>query len=118
MMETLQNVVFPNLDIPGDECLYVRLNSLALCERAQRRIFFLPGGDLSTDTFYGGLNVATWKRVSPVHSLVVSLSGHGEFHLDIGLHRPGYSTLWIQDESVVLSSDTPALIPVKPWTSL
>src|SRR4051812_7528285 len=103
-METLQNVVLPNLDLPGDESLYLRLNDGASCHRAQSRVCFLPGGEITTDTFYGGLNVATWKRLSPVKSLLIGLSGAGEFHVSVGLHRLGYSTIWLHEQNVTLSS--------------
>jgi hypothetical protein len=114
-METLQSVVLPNLDVPGDESLYVRANERAFCERGRRRVRFVAEGEISTDTFYGGLTVAAWKRVSPVRRLVLELAGRGEFVVSIGVHRLGHATAWLDEQEITLADDVPVRLPVAGW---
>lgn len=114
-METLQSVVLPNLDLPGHEHLYVRLNDRAFCELAHRRIGFAAGGEVWTDTFYGGLTVAAWKRTSPVRTLLLELEGEGEFVASIGVHRLGHALLWLSENDITLAPGSPAQVPVQGW---
>lgn len=114
-METLQSVVLPNLDVPGDESLYVRVNDRAWCEFDGPRVRFAEGGQITTDTFYGGLTVSAWKRTSPVQTLVLELEGDGEFVAAIGVHRLGYAPLWLCEREVVLTGGTPAQVPIQGW---
>ena len=106
-METLQSVVLPSLDVPGDESLYVRANERALCERGRRCVRFAPGGDLWTDTFYGALTVSAWKKASPVKTLVLELEGEGEFVASIGVHRLGFALTWLGERTVTLEAGVP-----------
>lgn len=114
-METLQTLVLPNLDVPGDESLYVRVNDRAQCELARPRVRFNRGGQLTTDTFYGGLTVSAWKRTSPIQTLVLELEGDGDFVAAIGVHRLGHATLWLAEHELRLAAGTPVQVPVQAW---
>jgi hypothetical protein len=117
-METLQSVVLPNLDLHGDDALYVRLDARASCERSGPRLRFLDGGTCTTDTFYGGLDVATWKQRSPVRTLSLEVSGEGRFVVAIGLHRIGHDTQWLAEHDVHLSPGEPHRWPFPAWDRL
>jgi hypothetical protein len=117
-METLQRIVFPNLQVAGHEALYVRLNDRAFCELARPRVRFLEGGEVTTDTFYSGLTIPLWKRTSPVNSLHVELEGHGEFLLGFGVHRLGYASQWLSEQPISLAAGEPVALPVSDWPQL
>lgn len=114
-METLQTIVLPNLDIPGDETLYVRTNERVSCELAGPCLRFEPGGVVSTDTFYGGLTVGAWKTVAPVRTLLLELEGDGQFLVGIGVHRLGHAVLWLDEQEIALAPGTPTHVPVRGW---
>jgi hypothetical protein len=117
-METLQSLVLPNLDVPGDESLYVRVNDRASCELSGPRVRFRPGGELWSDTFYGGLTIATWKQASPIRSLVLELAGEGEFVASLGWYRLGQALVWLDEREIVLARGVPAHFPVQAWERL
>ena len=78
-MTTLQSFVFPNLDMPADESMYVRLDDGAWADLTGRKIAFEAGSTLSSDTYFSGFSVDAWKRYSTVESLALRLHGAGEF---------------------------------------
>jgi hypothetical protein len=117
-METLHNIVLPNLSMPGDERLYVRLGGAAHCDLATPCVQFREGGTLSTDTFYGGFTTAAWKRTSPVSTLLLELVGEGHFVASIGLHRLGHDSVWLGEQEVRLTANLPAHLPLRDWPAL
>jgi hypothetical protein len=117
-METLQSVVLPNLDLHGDDALYVRHDGRVSCERASPRLRFLDGGTCTTDTFYGGLDVATWKQRSPVGTLVLEVAGEGRFVVAVGLHRIGHDIQWLAEHDVQLRPGEPRRWPLQAWARL
>lgn len=117
-MDTLQTIVLPNLDLPGDEALYVRRNDRVACELGEPRLRFVEGGEVWTDTFYGGLTVAAWKQTSPITNLLLELAGAGEFIATLGVHRLGHAMRWLCEHAVLLSDGVPVRLPVHGWKSL
>jgi galactofuranosylgalactofuranosylrhamnosyl-N-acetylglucosaminyl-diphospho-decaprenol beta-1,5/1,6-galactofuranosyltransferase len=117
-VETLHNIVLPNLHVPGHQALYVRLNDRALCELGQPRVCFSPGGEVTTDTFYSGLTTALWKNRCPVQRLFLQLEGNGEFVLSMGLHRLGCETRWLSERPVQLASGFPHSLALPEWQGM
>lgn len=117
-MTALQSVVFPNLDVPGHDDLYVRLDHGAWAELATPAIRFEPGSVASTDTFYGGFTVGAWKRLAEVGSLRLRLVGEGELQARIGLHRLGQASVWLDDFAVGFDADGACVRPIEAWPRL
>jgi galactofuranosylgalactofuranosylrhamnosyl-N-acetylglucosaminyl-diphospho-decaprenol beta-1,5/1,6-galactofuranosyltransferase len=117
-VNTLQSLVFPNLDVQAPDDLYVRLNASAWPEMKSPRIHFEAGGLASMDTFFNGLTVGTWKRYCDIRSLVLRLQGSGEFVLTLGLHRQGVATVWLSEHSVSLAPGQAVHTPLRAWDEL
>lgn len=115
MTTTLHRLVFPNLGVRADEALYVRLNDRAWADLADGRLVFEAGGLAHTDTFYNGLTVGLWKRRCEVRSLTLRLIGAGAFVVDIGLHRHGQSTVWLDEQRIALSPGEPLDVALPAW---
>ena len=77
-MHTLQTLVFPNLEVHAPEEMYLRLNDRSRSDLATPRLHFDAGGTASSDTFFNGLTVGTWKRHCDIRTLVLCLEGSGE----------------------------------------
>lgn len=117
-MNTLQTLVFPNLEVCTEEALYLRLNSSAWLQLSPPRLTFLAGGLVWSDTFYNGLTVTAWKRDCDIRSLVLALEGEGDFIITFGLHRRGQATIWLSEQVVRLLPGHRAHVPVRAWEGL
>jgi hypothetical protein len=99
-MNTLQSLVFPNLDVRATEDMYLRLNDRSWADLAEGAVQFQQGGTLSSDTFFNGLTVDAWKRHCDIAALVLSLEGAGDFLLTLGLHRRDQASVWLAEYRV------------------
>jgi len=117
-MNTLQSLVFPNLDVRATEDMYLRLNDRSWADLAEGAVQFLQGGTLSSDTFFNGLTVDAWKRHCDIAALVLSLEGAGDFLLTLGLHRRDQASFWLAEYRVAVRVDTRTELPVLAWSTL
>jgi len=117
-MNTLQTLVFPNLEVHAPEDMYLRLNDQAWPDLAGPRVHFAAGGIASSDTFYNGLTVGVWKRTCDIRALVLRLEGSGEFVVTIGLHRRAQASIWLSEHAVDLTPGQAAHLPVRAWDSV
>jgi hypothetical protein len=117
-MNTLQSLVLPNFEVPAPQDLHVRLNTLAWAELPVSHVRFTQGGELTSDTFYGGFSVGPWKRHCDIRSLWLGLEGAGDFAAALGLYRPGRPTVWLSERCVSLLPGQQARLPVEGWNHI
>ena len=117
-MNTLQSLIFPNLEVPIEESMYLRLNERCWAKLADGGVVFEPGGVLSTDTFFNGVSVGAWKRNCDISSVFFKLQGRGAFVFTLGLHRADQSTVWIAEHPLMLSEGVATSVPVQAWPAL
>ncbi len=101
-MRTLQRLVLPNLALRADDAMYLRHDARVWVERAAGVVRFQDGGSVSTDTFFNGLTVGTWKRHCRVGALALQIRGRGSFLLTLGLHRRGQASVWLAEHRLAL----------------
>lgn len=115
---TLQSMVFPGIDAPSDEALYLRLNDRAFNDLNAGTVCFATGGVLSSDTFFNGLTIEAWKRQSSIDSLFLKLEGHGEFVLTLGRHSFAQASVWLAEHRLKLTPGEATQVPIPEWTAL
>ena len=117
-MNTLQSFVFPNLEVRAHEEMYVRLNDKAWPDLRGARVHFAAGGILSSDTFFNGFTVGTWKRRCDIRSLSLRIAGAGEFVLTFGLHRYAQTSVWLDEHHFTLEEGDNAELPLPAWREI
>jgi GT2 family glycosyltransferase len=117
-VNTLQSLVFPNLDLRVPEDLYLRLGDGAWADLAKRRVAFEAGSVMSTDTFFNGFSIGAWKRRCDLGSLSLRIAGSGEFVCTIGWHRFAQVSVWLAEHHVVLDGATDAELALPQWAEL
>jgi galactofuranosylgalactofuranosylrhamnosyl-N-acetylglucosaminyl-diphospho-decaprenol beta-1,5/1,6-galactofuranosyltransferase len=110
-MNPLQTFSFPNLDLQATEDMYLRTIGRAWFDLQAGGMHFDAGGTASTDTFFNGLTVATWKRTCAIRSLVLRVA-------TLGLHRAGRHSVWVAEHVVALVPGQPLCLPVPAWDEL
>src|SRR4051812_39243627 len=111
-MNTLQSLVFPNLEVPAPEDLYARLDVRCWSQLARPCLRFEPGGLASFDTFYNGLTVAAWKKTADVRTLMLELEGQGDFILTFAVHRRHQPTAYFAEHEIALAPSRPVATPI------
>ena len=114
----LHRFVFANLEVPADEAMYFRLGDGAWAELGEQRVHFDAGSVVSSDTFYNGLTIGTWKRRCDVAALSLRLRGSGEVVLTLGQHRFGQASLWHGEHRLTLAPGTEVELPLPFWAAL
>ncbi len=117
-MTTLQRLVFANLDVRVAEDMVLRLNDRAWADLRGGAVHFSDGGILSSDTFYNGFTVSTWKRRCAIGQLRLALAGAGEFLLTLGLHRLEQASVWLAEHRISLTPDAPLDLDLSDWPQL
>lgn len=117
--QVIQNFVFPRIDFGAPEEMYVRLhNNDVSAHYLEHKLIFRPGGVITFDTFFGGLNVGVWRLRFGVDSLGLSLRGKGRFLVRVGLHRIGNAHRWVEEHLVEIRCDENVSLPIERWNSL
>lgn len=114
-METLQNVVLPNLEVQGDETLYLRVDGRAHCERGAPCVRFEDGGECRSDTFYGGFTLGAWHEATVVGDLFLELHGDGAFLASLAVRRTGHDVRWLAEQEVEVAPGAPIRLAVPGW---
>lgn len=114
----LHRFVFANLEVPADESMYFRVSDGAWAELGERRVHFDAGGIVSSDTFYNGLTIGTWKRRCDVSALSLRLRGSGEVLLTLGQHRFGQASIWHAEHRLVLSAGEEVELALPFWPAV
>ena len=114
----LHRFVFANLEVPADEAMYFRLGAGAWAELGEQRLHFDAGSVVSSDTFYNGLTIGTWKRRCDVAALSLRLRGSGDVVLTLGQHRFGQASLWHAEHRLTLAPGTEVELPLPFWPAL
>lgn len=121
-MNKLQSLVLPNLAMPVPQEMYLRTEASAWVEMNAGAVHFEAGSVASTDTFYNGLTVGTWKRACRVGQLALVLRGHGTFVVTVGLHRLAQASVWLSERRVEMSSSETgpgiAVLTIEEWPAL
>jgi galactofuranosylgalactofuranosylrhamnosyl-N-acetylglucosaminyl-diphospho-decaprenol beta-1,5/1,6-galactofuranosyltransferase len=115
---TLQSLVFPNLEVRASEDMYLRLDARCWAELAAPAVHFEAGGTLTSDTFFNGFTVDTWKRHCDIASLSLALQGEGDFVLTFGLHRRDRASAWLAEHRIALHAAAPTSLPLPAWEGL
>jgi hypothetical protein len=121
-MNTLQSFVLPNLAMPLPEEMYLRTDANAWAELGTGVVHLDAGSVVSSDTFFNGLTVGTWKRACRVEQLALLLRGRGSVVVTIGLHRLEQASVWLAERRVDLSATGrepgTAVLPIEAWAAL
>lgn len=117
-MPSLQSIVFPNLEMHVTEVMYLRLDEHAWADLQAGCVHFQAGALLSTDTFFNGFTVGTWKRTCDVRTLALEFEGEGELVATIGLHRTDQCTVWLAEHRLDLDGSGPRRIALPFWHEL
>lgn len=112
----VQDLLLPGMDFSAPVELYARGNDQVSFRLAERKAVFRPGGRAFFDTYYNGIFIGAWKRMTTIDNLSVLLKGHGQFILRIGAHRLGQAFRWIEEHEVELNED--GTIVALPWADL
>src|SRR4051812_40936175 len=117
-MPILQSLVFPNLLLHASEDMYVRIEGQAWPELDDCRIHFERGGKVSTDTFFNGLTVGTWKRICDIRTLALEIEGSGDYVATIGLHRREQHSIWLAERRISLTPGETLQLELPCWREI
>lgn len=79
---SIQNFIFPKIDICAVDDLFFRTNSKVLFNYENQTLELNKGGFVSFDTYFNGFSVETWKNYTKVKSIGVDLELQGSFKIN------------------------------------
>ncbi|MBR0559407.1 glycosyltransferase family protein [Neokomagataea anthophila] len=113
----VQDLLLPGMDFSAPVELYARGNDHVSFRLAERKAVFQPGGRAFFDTYYNGISVGAWKRMTTIDNVSVLLKGHGNFILRAGIHRLGQAFRWLTEQEIELADDQDTIAEL-PWAEL
>jgi GT2 family glycosyltransferase len=102
---TLQSLIWPETGVCTERDLYIRTHGAVALSVAERELRFLAAGEASFGTWFNLFDANKWQRECDLQSLVLHMTGCGEF--EISVFVAGYETSWdrVVSECFSLSDD-------------
>lgn len=102
----LQKILFPSVGLNSEELMYFRPvgPDFPFMSVDGQGLHLQKGYQVSSDTFYNGLTVHTWKKHTCISDLFLELSGTGKFILQIGVHCQNLVKKWLGEFTIDLDT--------------
>lgn len=92
MNYTLQNILFPNLDVCCEQELYYRSKNAILLKD---RIILNRGCNCQFDTYFNSFSIGKWRKYSKINNLSLNLKLKGKFVIEV------FSANWLMNQGVI-----------------
>ena len=111
-MNTLQNIVMPDLNVCTEELLYFRSNSHSHYDYHKHQIQLFAGGEVNFNTYFNQFSVDKWFRFTTVDNISLVLEYAGEGTLRLSRDKFGHSHKVIAQHTIQAASEDTAIFPL------
>ena len=118
IIDVLQNILLPDMEMSRGELLYFRLNEHTQYRYAEKQITLGPGGKADFNTYFNQFSVTRWKKFTDISAIELQLEFQGKGLLTLVLSQHDGSEQILLQQQVVSKSMSSLQLAIPPLASL